>query len=188
MAELLVKAKKHWMDDFTQAQIDELSAGQKESFLARSQIGDIVVVRPDGWEWGREECLPNFVVIKLPGVSIEEAKVYEQNLTGEKEEEKEIEISTEDWNDDKKKEDFLKEHRFKEEPKVQKAENKIIKGNLKEFTTVKGTVIRPVMLKHRKHAFDKAYIQSHIDSNTSVVTISEQDKDTIKNSIKVKTE
>lgn len=30
--------------------------------------GDIVDVRPDGFEWGKSEGLPNFVVIKVPGV------------------------------------------------------------------------------------------------------------------------
>lgn len=42
--------------------------------------GDIIVVRPDGWEWGKEECLPNYIVVKMPGVSVEEAKKYEEPL------------------------------------------------------------------------------------------------------------
>jgi hypothetical protein len=80
MAELLVRAKGHWMDSFTQGQIDALPSGAKDSFYSRTQLGDIIVVRDDGWEWGREECLPNFVVIKLPGVAVEDVKEYEEPL------------------------------------------------------------------------------------------------------------
>ena len=84
-AELLVKAKKHYMDDFKQTQIDKMTASEKQSYEARSQIGDIIVVRPDGWKWGKEECLPNFVVIKMPDVTMEEAKKYEEQIMAEKE-------------------------------------------------------------------------------------------------------
>ena len=45
--------------------------------------GDIIVVRPDGWKWGKEECLPNYIVYKLPGLTEEEAKKYEESLTKE---------------------------------------------------------------------------------------------------------
>jgi len=79
-AELLVRAKPHWMDSFTQTEVDKLSPGDKQSYEARSQIGDIVVVRPDGWKWGKEECLPNFVVVKVPGMSEAETKQYENPL------------------------------------------------------------------------------------------------------------
>lgn len=33
--------------------------------------GDIVVVRPDGWQWGRNECLPDFIVVKVPGLAVD---------------------------------------------------------------------------------------------------------------------
>lgn len=83
MAELLVKAKSHWKDGFTQAQIDALTPKQLDEFNSRSQIGDIIVVRPDGWVWGKEECLPNFVVIKIPSLSYEDAKGFEEQLQAE---------------------------------------------------------------------------------------------------------
>jgi hypothetical protein len=38
--------------------------------------GDIVVVMPDGHEWGKEEGLPTFFVLKIPGVDAEKAKMY----------------------------------------------------------------------------------------------------------------
>jgi hypothetical protein len=62
-AELLVKAVDAWGNDET-----------------RSRKGDIIVVRPDGWKWGREECPPRFVVVKLKGVDIKDVKHYEQPL------------------------------------------------------------------------------------------------------------
>ena len=80
MAELLVRAKPHWMDSLIQSDIDKMSKEQKQSYEARSQIGDIIVVRSDGWKWGKEECLPNFVIIKIPNLKIEDAKKYEECL------------------------------------------------------------------------------------------------------------
>jgi len=85
MAELLVKAKDHWMDSLKQEDIDKLSDHQKEAYEARTRKGDIIVVRPDGWKWGKEECPPNFVVIKLPEVKYEDAKKYEDSLMEENE-------------------------------------------------------------------------------------------------------
>lgn len=80
MAELLVKAKPHWQDSIKQAEINKMSEGERASYNARSQIGDIIVVRPDGWPWGKCECLPDFVIIKLPNVKAEDIKHYEQPL------------------------------------------------------------------------------------------------------------
>ena len=69
------------MDDFTKDQIDKMSEGERQSFNARSQIGDIIVVRGDGWKWGKEECPPNFIVVKVPQITEAEAKVYEESLS-----------------------------------------------------------------------------------------------------------
>jgi hypothetical protein len=79
-AELLVKANGHWMDSLTQAEVDKLDKGALESYEARAQKGDIIVVRPDGWKWGKEECLPNFIIVKVPQMSEAEAKQYESSL------------------------------------------------------------------------------------------------------------
>jgi len=82
-AELLVKARSHRLDSFTSAEISKMVADKKitlESYNARTQIGDIIVVRPDGWKWGKEECLPNFIVVQLPNISIDTVKYYEQSL------------------------------------------------------------------------------------------------------------
>jgi len=79
-AEFLVKAKPHWMDSFAQEDIDKLTSEEKQSYGARSQIGDIIIVRSDGWKWGKEECLPNFIVVKIPDLKLGDAKKYEEPL------------------------------------------------------------------------------------------------------------
>ena len=50
-------------------------------FAKGGKKGDVIVVRPDGWEWGKEECLPRYIVVKLPGVKEVDAKKYEEQLT-----------------------------------------------------------------------------------------------------------
>jgi len=60
-AELLVKAKPSW------------NGKGKE-------VGDVVVVRPNGHVWGKSECLPSYIVIKIPDLSYEDAKKYEEGI------------------------------------------------------------------------------------------------------------
>jgi hypothetical protein len=73
MAELLIKAVESWTHD---KDTSKMTAEELVSHESRSRKGDVVVVRPDGWQWGREECLPNFIVVKVPG-TMEENKFYE---------------------------------------------------------------------------------------------------------------
>ena len=80
MAEFLVKASGHWMDDYTQDQINALSPSDLIAFNARVQSGDIIVVRDDGWEWGARECPPDFIVIQCPDIALEDAQQYEGAL------------------------------------------------------------------------------------------------------------
>jgi hypothetical protein len=80
MAELLCRATAHWLDKLTKEEVDKMSVEQKQSYEARSQIGDIIVVRPDGWKWGKCECPPEYKVVKVPDMSEAEAKIYEQPL------------------------------------------------------------------------------------------------------------
>ena len=65
MAELLIKAR-----DPIDLPVNE----EKRNRCYRK--GDIIVVMPDGHEWGKEERLPKFVVIKVPGMSVATAKKY----------------------------------------------------------------------------------------------------------------
>ena len=80
MAELLVRAKGHWRDSTTQQEIDAMTPEQLKNFNSRSQIGDIIVVREDGWTWGKEECLPRFIVVKITNLSYDDAKHLEESL------------------------------------------------------------------------------------------------------------
>ncbi len=89
-AELLVKSKPHWMDDLTQTEVNKMTPEQKQSYEARSQESDIIVVRPDGFLLddnnkanGRDECLPKYIIFKLEGVSYDEVKFLEDSLTEE---------------------------------------------------------------------------------------------------------
>jgi len=84
MAELLVRAKAHWMDDLTQKDVDKMSVEEKQSYEARSQIGDIICVYPDGA--CKEDPAPDscYVIVKIPDLDYKEAKEkYEQPLLGE---------------------------------------------------------------------------------------------------------
>ena len=74
MAEFLIQAKSHWMEDMTPQEINALPEKMVKARNARVQIGDIVVVRPDGWIWGNEENLPRYFVIKAPGVPVEDVE------------------------------------------------------------------------------------------------------------------
>lgn len=63
MAELLIKAR------------DPVDLPKDEESRERCyRRGDIVVVMKDGHEWGKEERLPKFVVVKIPGLDVEKAR------------------------------------------------------------------------------------------------------------------
>lgn len=68
MAEFLIRAFEPWNNDSPDAPPE------------RCRLGDIVVIRPDGWSWGREECLPRFLVVKITNLSYEDAKHFEESL------------------------------------------------------------------------------------------------------------
>jgi hypothetical protein len=78
-AELLIHAKPHWMDSLTEKEVAEMDEATRQSYEARSKVGDVIAVRPDGWAWGKEEGLPNYVVVKVP-MTVEEAQKYEEQL------------------------------------------------------------------------------------------------------------
>jgi hypothetical protein len=64
MAEFLIKA----IDATHSDPIKDKSGSYKR--------GDVVVVMPDGWPWGRLEGPPKFVIVKIPGMSVEAAQKY----------------------------------------------------------------------------------------------------------------
>lgn len=44
-------------------------------------IGDIVSVQRDGWTWGKCECLPDYLVVKLPGVAVSTVTRFLETLS-----------------------------------------------------------------------------------------------------------
>lgn len=64
MAEILIKA------------IDATHPDPEKDRRGCYKRGMPVVVMPDGHQWGKDERLPKFVVIKLPGVSVEKVRKY----------------------------------------------------------------------------------------------------------------
>ena len=48
---------------------------------AASEVGDIIIVRPDGHEWGKCECLPEYIVVKVPDIKVADVKRFEECLT-----------------------------------------------------------------------------------------------------------
>lgn len=67
-AEFLIKAQEPWNNSDANAPSE------------RSRLGDVIVIRPDGWVWGREECLPRFIVVKVTNLSYDDAKHFEESL------------------------------------------------------------------------------------------------------------
>jgi hypothetical protein len=81
-AEFLVKADANWQDSLPQVAVNAMNTSDKASYGARYEKGDIVAIRADGWKWGKEECLPKFVVVKVPGLSVTDAEAqYDGSLT-----------------------------------------------------------------------------------------------------------
>lgn len=64
MAELLVMAKNNTHED---PEVDRSGCYKR---------GYVVNVMPDKHPWGKKECLPKFVVIKIPGVPVEKVRKY----------------------------------------------------------------------------------------------------------------
>ena len=40
------------------------------------KLGHVIAIMPDGHEWGSQECLPKFYIIKIPGVSVDDLQDY----------------------------------------------------------------------------------------------------------------
>ena len=53
-AELLVKAKPQWMESVDRSNFTDKQLKQYER---RYRVGDVVVIKPDNWKWGKRECL-----------------------------------------------------------------------------------------------------------------------------------
>lgn len=80
-AEFLIQAKPHWKDEWGVQTVNKLSVEEKKSYDARIEIGDIVVIKPNGWVWGREESLPNYYIVKVPNISVEDSQYAIKSIT-----------------------------------------------------------------------------------------------------------
>ena len=80
MAELFIRNKNSWMDDVPQDVKDKWSDKMVAKYNCRKQKGDVICVRPDGFEWSVGEA-PS--VVKIPKLSYEDAKKYEESQTEE---------------------------------------------------------------------------------------------------------
>ena len=174
MAECLIRAKGHWKDSWTPAQVNKLSIAEKEQYDARTQLGDIVVIRPDGWEWGREECLPNFILVKIPDMTVEEAKQYEDSIMGIGEYDWSIRIAKEKWDSAQDKTALFPEIEFKTTPSI-------ISETADEYV-IGAIVFRSKMFRFRKHFLKPTWVNTII-SQGGVYTIN---KATVINYIEAK--
>lgn len=69
MAEFLIKA------------IDAHHPDSKIDLAGCYKTGDVILAQPDGWSWGKEECLPKFIILKVPGMTVESAQEYLKSYT-----------------------------------------------------------------------------------------------------------
>lgn len=67
MAEFLIKA------------IDATHFNSVKDRAGCYKRGDVVVVMPDGHEWGKEERLPKFMVVKVPDLTVASAQKYTES-------------------------------------------------------------------------------------------------------------
>jgi len=72
-AEFLVKAEPNWMESRDRS---KWSADRIASYERCPRKGDIIVVKPNGWKWGKKEGLPKFIIVKVPDMTVKEAEAY----------------------------------------------------------------------------------------------------------------
>lgn len=79
--ELLVKAQPFWQRNKS---IPEGITRDTISYLRdmwhQTHRGEIIVIKPNGWEWGRKERPPEYIVVKVPGMTVTQAIKYTQGL------------------------------------------------------------------------------------------------------------
>lgn len=51
-----------------------LIRAQASSNPKSSEYGDIIIVKPDGHTWGSGEVLPEYIVVKVPGITYTEVR------------------------------------------------------------------------------------------------------------------
>ena len=79
--EILVKAQPFWQRSEA---IPEGTLQDSISYLRdmwhQTHRGEIIVIKPNGWMWGRKERPPEYIIVKVPGVTVAQAIKYTQGL------------------------------------------------------------------------------------------------------------
>jgi hypothetical protein len=164
MAEFLVRADGHWMDGFTQKQIDAMSEGARRSFNARPQPGDIVCVFDDGV--CKEPSAPDsvFIIVKVPGYKFSEAKLLEEQLHKDFEGPYSVKISKAEWEDTTKQASLLSAERTT----TDKVSAVLAQKDGKEVYQVSGTKLESKMVKYRKFNVNKGEIADAIKAGKDI--------------------
>ena len=83
MCEFLIKAKNNWMLEAESIGPDDDPILRKDwdaetikKMERGGRVGNPIVVKPDGWKWGKRECPPDFVVVKVLDMTVEEGEEY----------------------------------------------------------------------------------------------------------------
>ena len=79
--EVLVKVAEHWqqLSDIPEGTTKDTIAWLKDMWK-QTHKGEIIVVKPNGWNWGGMENPPRFVVIKIPDATMAQAAKYLDGL------------------------------------------------------------------------------------------------------------
>ena len=79
--EILVKAQPFWQRSEA---IPEGTTQDTISYLRdmwhQTHRGEIIVIKPDGFDWGGNERPPEYIIVKIPGVTLGQAMKYTQGL------------------------------------------------------------------------------------------------------------
>ena len=79
--EILVKAQPFWQRSKA---IPEGTLQDTISYLRdmwhQTHRGEIIVIKPDGFDWGYNERPPEYIIVKVPGVTVAQAVKYTQGL------------------------------------------------------------------------------------------------------------
>ena len=156
MAEFLVKAVGHWMDDFSQERIDSMEEKQLFDFNARSQIGDIVCVYKDDTCKEPSSSDSAYIILKVKGYEFEKAKLFEQALNTEIEKPYLTEVPKADWEDPEKQKNILTlDNVIKSSISATLSQKE---GQKEGIYSISGVKLQNRMMKHRKFNVNKGEI------------------------------
>ena len=79
--EILVKAQPFWQRS------KEIPTGTLQDTISylrdmwhQTHRGEVIVIKPNGWAWGGKERPPEYIVVKITGLSVAQAAQYIQGL------------------------------------------------------------------------------------------------------------